>query len=114
ADDGGEANLTYTWAATSQPAGSNPTFSANGTNVAKNSTVTFDLAGSYTFTVTISDGTNTVTSSVQVTVNQTATTITLSPTSATLNENATQQFSATAFDQFGNALSSQPTFTWSI
>ena len=37
ADDGGEANLTYTWAATTLPGGGHaPTFSANGTNAAKN------------------------------------------------------------------------------
>ncbi len=113
ADDGGEANLTYTWAATTKPAGSTPGFSANGTNAAKASTVTFDKYGSYTFTVTISDGTNSTTSAVNVTVNQTFTTITISPSSATLNENATQQFSATANDQFGAAMASQPSFTWS-
>ncbi len=35
--------------------------------------MTFDKAGSYTFTVTIDDGTNTTTSSVTVVVNQTFT-----------------------------------------
>src|SRR5262249_22931852 len=65
ADDGGEANLTYTWTATTVPSGTTPTFSANGTNAAKNSTVTFNQAGSYTFQVTIKDGGGlTVTSSV--------------------------------------------------
>src|SRR5207244_243639 len=53
ADDGGEANLTYTWAVTAGPSGT--TFSANGTNAAKNSTATFLLAGPYTFQVTVAD-----------------------------------------------------------
>ncbi len=113
ADDGGESSLTYTWAATTKPAGANPIFSANGNNAAKASTVTFDMAGSYAFTVTIFDGNSSVVSSVNVTVDQTLTSIMVSPSSANLNENQTQQFSAMAFDQFGTALSSQPTFTWS-
>ena len=113
ADDGGESNLTYTWAATSSPASSNPQFSAsNGSNAGKNTTVTFDMAGSYTFQVTIDDGTNQVTDTVSVTVNQTFTTIAVSPGSVTLNENATQQFSAIAKDQFGIAMASQPGLTW--
>jgi PKD repeat protein len=114
ASDVGAANLTYTWAATTEPTGANPTFSANGTNAAQNTTVTFNTAGSYTFTVTINDGQGgTVTSAVNVTVNQTLTTISVTPASSALNENQTQQFSATGYDQFGNTMASQPTFTWS-
>jgi len=82
ADDGGEANLTYTWAATTQPSGASVTFSANGTNAAKASTATFNRAGSYTLQCTIKDAGNlTVTSSVNVTVSQTLTTVTVSPAS---------------------------------
>jgi hypothetical protein len=115
ADDGGEANLTYTWTATTVPSGAAaPTLSANGTNAAKNATATFSQAGTYVFTATIADqGGQTVTSAVSVTVDQTCTSITISPTSVALLLNATQQFSATALDQFGDALSTQPTFTWS-
>jgi len=66
ADDGGEPNLTYTWSY-SGPAG--VTFSANGPNKAKNTTVTFLSAGRYTFQVTIADdGGLTSTSSIVVTV----------------------------------------------
>ncbi|OAI45958.1 hypothetical protein AYO44_12210 [Planctomycetaceae bacterium SCGC AG-212-F19] len=115
ADDGGEANLIYTWAATTLPSGATPSFSANGTNAAKNSTVTFNKAGSYTFQVTIKDGGGlTVASSVNVTVNQALATIVVSPGSASVADGATQVFTATAKDQFGNALTTQPTFTWSI
>jgi plastocyanin len=115
ADDGGEANLTYTWAMTVGPTGAHPTFSANGTNAAKNSTVTFDHAGSYTFQVTITDaGGLSAPSSVNVTVVQTLTSIKLSPSSATVAPGGTVQFSATALDQFAAALAQQPTFTWSI
>ncbi len=69
ADDNGEGNLTYTWALTgSYPAG--VTFSANGTNAAKNTTATFTANGNYNFLVTITDqGGLSTTSSVTVTVN---------------------------------------------
>ncbi|MDP9173513.1 MAG: autotransporter-associated beta strand repeat-containing protein, partial [Planctomycetota bacterium] len=113
ASSAGESSLTYTWLATAKPAGSTPVYSLNGTNAAKNSTVTFDRYGSYTFTVTISDGTNSVSSSVSVTVSQTLTSIAVAPGTAGLNENGSQQFSAVANDQFGIALSSQPGFAWS-
>ena len=63
--------------------------------------------------MTITDaGGLTATSSVSVTVDQTLTSIAVAPASVTLDENQAQQFIATAYDQFGNALSAQPTFTW--
>ena len=40
------------------------------------------------------------------------TTINVEPADATLIVNGTEQFTATALDQFGNALTTQPTFTW--
>ncbi len=111
ADNGGESSLTYTWASSGPAAVS---FSANGTNASKNSTATFTKAGSYTFTVTIKDsGGLTVTSNVNVTVNQTLTSISVSPASASVAVKGTQQFTATAKDQFGTAMASQPSFTWS-
>jgi hypothetical protein len=54
ADDGGEAALTYTWAATGTPPAP-VTFSPNITNAAKNSTATFTQPGSYTLEATIAD-----------------------------------------------------------
>src|SRR5438094_514554 len=69
ADDGGESNLLYTWAS-SGPA--SVLFSLNNSNAAKNTVATFSKAGNYAFTVTITDaGGLTVTSNVNVTVNQT-------------------------------------------
>lgn len=110
ADDGGEPNLIYTWA------GSGPgsiSYSVNGTNAAKNTLVTFGKAGTYTFTVTALDaGGLTAKSSVSVTVNQTLTSITVSPPSGSIYNNNSQQFAATGFDQFGLSMSPQPVFTW--
>jgi regulation of enolase protein 1 (concanavalin A-like superfamily) len=115
ADYAGQSVLTYTWAATTLPAGATaPTFSANGTNAAQNTTATFSHAGNYVFTVTIADGGGlSTTSTVSVTVNQTITSINVSPASVNLAENANQTFTAVAYDQFGNILTTQPTFTWS-
>ncbi len=113
ADDGGEANLTYTWATTGTPPAA-VTFSANGTNAAKSSTATFTKAGSYTFQVTIKDAGNlTVTSNVTVVVNQTVATIAVSPATATLFTNATQQYTASVSDQFAAAITGA-SVTWTV
>jgi hypothetical protein len=113
ADDNGEANLTYTWAATVTP-GASVTFSTNGSNAAKTTTATFTNAGSYTFQVSVKDAGNlTATSSVSVMVNQTASGVTISPASVTLDTAASQQFSATVIDQFAHTISSMP-LIWSV
>ena len=114
-DETGESNLTYTWLATTLPVGAAaPSFSANGTNAAKNSTATFTKAGDYVLTVTIVDGNGlSTTSSVSVTVNQTLTSIEVSPAAVSLYDSQTQLFSAVGKDQFGDALTAQPGFIWS-
>ena len=42
------------------------------------------------------------------------TTITVAPASASVQTGGTQQFTATGLDQFGNPMSPQPAFTWSV
>jgi hypothetical protein len=106
-DGEGESNLTYTWTAISPPA--SVTFSANGTNAAKNTTVTFSsfTTAPYTFQVTITNlaGLST-TSQVSVTLgSQVATSITLAPASTTLAANGSTAFTAVVKDQFGNIMS---------
>jgi hypothetical protein len=114
-DDGGAANLTYTWSVASAPAGSAAAFSVNGTNAAQNTTATFSMAGTYTFTATITDaGGLTATSSVTVVVNQTLTSVVVTPGSVSLADGGSQQFTASAKDQFGAAMSTQPAWTWSV
>jgi hypothetical protein len=113
ADDGGEAALTYTWTVLGSPPAP-VTFSANGSNAAKSTTATFTKNGPYDFRVTIRDaGGLSVTSSVSVSVNQTVTTVSVTPASATVALGSTQAFSASAKDQFGAAMAA-PTFTWSV
>src|SRR5262249_58812516 len=87
---------------------------ANATISRKNPPPSFVGAGSYPFPATVSDGSQSVSSSVTVTVNQTLTHVQISPATATVPDGATQQFSASALDQFGAALATQPAFTWSI
>ncbi len=113
-DEQSGADCTYTWSTTSIPNGAAaPTFSVNGANAAQNTTATFTSAGSYTFLVTVDNSLNlTVTSSVQVTVQQTVTTISVNPASASPYVGGTLQFSASGFDQFGAAMKPEPVFTW--
>jgi hypothetical protein len=47
-------------------------------------------------------------------VQQTLTSISVSPSTANVVTGGTQQFTATGYDQFGNPLSPQPQFTWSV
>ena len=110
ADDAGEPALSYTWVATG-PA--TVAITPNGSNAARTATATFSRAGAYTFTVTLRDAGNlTATSTVAVTVDQTPTTISVGPPTASVPVGATQQFTATAYDQFARALTAQPTKTW--
>ncbi len=114
ADDGGQASLIYTWHVIAAPTSARPTFRANGTNAAKNTVVSFNHAGAYSFQVTIADaGGLTATSRVNVTVNQVATSIVVTPSAVTLVNRGQQQFTAKAFDQFNQTMAIQPSFAWS-
>ena len=113
ASDPQGANLSYAWSVASQPNGAKtPTFNNANNN---NTNVTFYQAGSYTFTVTVTDALGlSSTSSVTVTVVQTLPASASRPANVTLAMGATQQFTATALDQFGQAMASQPAFTWQV
>jgi len=119
----GESTLTYTWTVTSVPAGGTAKFSVNGTNAAKNDTVTFNEAGVYGLSVKIVDGAGlSVTSSVQINVTPTLSGINLytggakvflSPSTPLKVTGTSQSLGAVALDQFGNTLATQTTFAWS-
>ncbi len=120
-DDGGAANLVYTWKVTSAPSGGSANFSVNGTNAAKSDTITFNKAGTYGVLVTILDaGGLSTASSLQITVAPTLTTIGVFPNgaktaigSSTLKvTGSSEALSAIGYDQFGNALTTLPSFTW--
>lgn len=112
ADDAGEANLSYSWGTTGTPPAA-VKFSANGTNAAKKTVASFAKAGAYTLQAVIADAQGlTTTSSIDVNVSATVTSVVASPASVSLMPGAQQQFSAIASDQFGFSTSPQPTFAW--
>jgi subtilase family serine protease len=115
-DNSGASSLSYTWSVLSEPAGAAmPSFSVNGTNAAQNTTVTFHQAGTYVFQATIADPAGlSTTSNVLVLVGQTLTSIALAPGNPSVSNGGTQQFTARAFDQFGNAMGAQPGWTWKL
>lgn len=113
ADDGGEALLKYSWSTAGTPPAT-VTFSSSGSNSSKNVTATFASSGTYILRVTISDGSLATTSDVTVSVNQTLTSLLVSPAATTINTGTTKQFTATAKDQFSATMSSQPACTWSV
>ena len=110
----GEPALTYTWSAVGTPPGA-VAFSANNSNAAKNTAATFSHAGTYNIQVTIVNPLAglTTTSVTSVIVNSVFTSIQITPATANINDSSNQTFVATALDQFGVALTTQPTFSWS-
>ncbi len=104
-DSGSDANLIYTWSLASGPSGAAaPTFATNGSNAAKNDTVTFHQAGSYSIVATItntSDGLSTLSNPVTVTIAQALASIQVTPGTVNLAVGGTQQFAAAGVDQFG-------------
>jgi hypothetical protein len=101
-----ESALKYTWSVTSPAGATKPTFSSNGSNSAKSTTVTLSDAGTYVFTATITDssGLSVTTSSVTVTVGQVLTGLSVSPSKVTMVLGATQKFTASGVDQFGDVM----------
>jgi hypothetical protein len=116
ADDApGEAGLKYAWSLISGPAGGTVTFSRSGANSARNTIAAFNMPGTYAVRATITDaGGLSVTSDATLNVVATGTFIVVTPTQLALYPGQQQQFSAIAYDQFGNPLASQPAFTWSV
>jgi subtilase family serine protease len=115
-DNGGSSGLVYTWSVLAAPSGAAlPSFSVNGNNAAQNATATFYAAGTYTFEATITNGSGlSVTSDVTVTVNQTLSSVAVTPGSSSVTAGGTVQLTATALDQFGHAMSVQPSWTWTL
>jgi hypothetical protein len=113
-DDGGEQALTYTWSTLGTPPAA-VSLAPNASNAAKTTTATFGKAGVYALRVTATDrGGLSAFSDVNVTVNQTLSALSVAPPSAVVASNDTQQFTATATDQFGNPLAVPPSVAWSV
>ena len=106
--------MTYTWAVDVE-AGDAVTFSANGTNAAKNTTATFAAVGTYAFRVYATDPSGAYASSVvTVTVVPTVTTVSAAAGVTIMPAGATEQLYATEFDQFGMPLEHPQPVVWSL
>jgi hypothetical protein len=114
-DDGGEAGLTYTWSAASV-AGTPVFFQSNASHAAKTATAQFEAPGDYALTVTVRDAAGlSASSSVAVRVIPTASALQANPAGATVTVGGQQTFTATQLDQFGTAMTAQPTsLTWNV
>jgi hypothetical protein len=113
-DPAGASSLSYAWetiGGPSAPIG----FSDNGTNSAASTRATFAKPGVYKFQVTVTDPSGLeATSNVTVTVNQALTSMKAAPDSPAVVAGGTVQFHAVGFDQFGDPLSPEPIFSWSV
>ena len=116
-DDSGAA-LRYTWTVIAMPPGAPrpPEFGlGNGTTAGRNLPVTFFMAGTYTFGVTITDADGlTATSTLSFTVPARLAAIQITPAVAKVKPKGHLQFSAQTVDQFGNALNTKGSFSWSV
>ena len=100
-----------------QPVSPQPTFTwsvSGGGSISASGLFTAGSTAGGPFTVTAASGSVSGTASVTVTAPPVLTTITVSPASASVQTGGTKQFSATGYDQFGQPVSPQPTFTWSV
>ncbi|HEY3332325.1 MAG TPA: polymorphic toxin-type HINT domain-containing protein [Capsulimonadaceae bacterium] len=93
----GGSTPTYSWSANGP---GTVTFSPSNS---PNPEMRFTAAGTYTITVTVTAGGQSSTQSTIVTVEQTATSITISPKTATVPPGGTWYFLAFVADQFGDA-----------
>ena len=99
------------------PMSPQPTFTwsvSGGGTISSSGLFTAGATAGGPFMVTASSGSVNGTASVTVTARPVLTTITVSPASASVQTGGTRQFNATGYDQFGNPMSPQPTFTWTV
>ena len=109
-DDMDESTLTYTWGASNPPA--LVTFTPNGTNAAKSTTITFGAPGQYTLRVDVKDERElTVTGFVTVTVQAGVAKVEVTPAMANVGVGGTQTFTAQGKD-FAGADAQAPGCTW--
>ncbi|HET6880742.1 MAG TPA: hypothetical protein VFI31_11340, partial [Pirellulales bacterium] len=102
------AQPSFKWTVVTSPAGATaPGLNANGASAA----VIFHSTGSYVLKAASATNAN-LSGSAALVVDPTATTVTVTPGTASLAQGATQQFSAKAYDQFHNLMATQPGFTW--
>jgi len=112
-DDGGDAGLAYTWALAAGPTG--VTFTENGSNAARRTSVIFEAAGEYRFSVTVADRAGRSTSGeVAVTVLPTPSGLRLPVDPVLVAVDSGQAIPAWIADQFGQPLASQAGVSWEL
>lgn len=105
-DSGGNAlasQPTFTWSV-----------STGGGSIDASGLLTAATTAGSNFTVTASASGKSGTASFSITATGTVSSITLSPASVTLSPLATQQFTATVKDEYGNTISPTPALTWQV
>jgi hypothetical protein len=111
--DNGESKLAYHWDTLGNPP-AKVTFSGdNSSNLAKNTTATFQAVGTYTFQVTVTDTINHLftTGTVDVQVIAKTIKVVVSPKHAVMHVGDSLPFNAAATDQFGKPVNKPA--TWS-
>jgi hypothetical protein len=114
------ATLSYDWQVVGTPPGAVTFDDNNNTTNGSACVATLTTAGNYTFQVTVSDGLgNALSQQVTVPIEQIVSTLAIEPaaTSASplhIAPGQTQKFTATATDQFGNAMALPSTVSWSL
>ncbi len=95
--------------------GAQAKFTVNGNNAAKKTRATVPVLGTYTFEAAIHDSAYAgAVSTVKITLSPVVTSITVSPASAFIANDATQAFTAVAKDQFGAIMNPAPPFSWTV
>ena len=95
----------FTWSEVTTPSGGTASFSDTGSS----HTITFSKAGRYTLRAAV----DTLSLNLNFCVVQTLTSITLTPGNLPISYGVTQQFLASAVDQFESSFILQPAFLWS-
>jgi len=99
------------------PMASQPTFSwsvSGGGSIDANGLFTAGALDGGPFTITATGGGKSGTASITLVFPPVLTSVAVTPGTATVNTNASQQFTAKAYDQYGSLMSPQPSFTWSV
>jgi hypothetical protein len=111
-DAAGADQLTYSWTVTGG-GGAAVTFCDNDDNEAQSTFATLSAAGTYEFTVSISNPSGqSVTSNDSVIVSQVATDVDVTAPSSTVVAGSSIQLTAGELDQFGLPMNTQPGFDW--
>ena len=119
---GDSSAYRYSWKVAQAPTGGTVSFAMNLSNAAKANTLTFHGAGEYVLSVSVLNGSTVISSgNLKYTVTQTFSTIGITTaqgaaisTKATISNGTSQKLVATARDQFGMLMTTQPAIAWQL